>query len=109
MRGRFPGGGGMNNLMRQAQQMQNRLKKTQEELAQVTYEGSAGGGAARVTLQGDSKFISVELSEDAVRSADRELLQDLLLTAMNDALARSKAHSAQELEKIAGPGAAGLF
>ncbi len=78
-------GGGMQALMRQANQMQARMKKAQEELATREFEAASGGGAVKVTVTGDNKVKSVTIQPDVISSGDQEMLQDLVVTAVNEA------------------------
>lgn len=94
--------GGMQNLMRQANQLQSKIKKLQEELAEREYEGSSGGGAVSVKVKGESQVIGLKISEDVMKSGDVEMLQDLVLTATNDALKRARETHASEMEKVTG-------
>ena len=96
------GGGGMQNLMRQANQMQARMKKVQEELNLREFEGSSGGGAVKVIAFGSNQVKSVEIQPDVISSGDKDMLQDLILTAVNDALRLAKTTSEAELGKITG-------
>jgi nucleoid-associated protein EbfC len=98
----FGGGGGMQALMRQANQMQTRMKKAQEELNTREFEGSSGGGAVKVIVFGSNQLKSVDIQPDVISSGDRDMLQDLILTAANDALRLAKTTSEQELGKITG-------
>lgn len=100
--------GGMQNLMRQANQLQMKIKKLQEELAERTYEGSSGGGAVSVKVKGENQLIDLQIKEDVVKSGDVEMLQDLILTATNDALKKAKETHNAEMEKVTG-GMGGLF
>lgn len=100
--------GGMQNLMRQANQLQMKIKKLQEELALREYEGSSGGGAVSVKVRGEHQLIGLTIKEDVVKSGDVEMLQDLILTATNDALKKAKETSAAEMEKVTG-GMGGMF
>ncbi len=93
-------GGGMQGLMRQANQMQARMKKAQEELATHEFEGTSGGGAVNVVVFGDNRVKSVDIQPDAL--TDRDMLQDLILTAVNEALRVAKTTSEQEMAKITG-------
>lgn len=95
-------GGGMAQLMKQANQMQLKMKKLQEELAEKTYEGTAGGGAVKVTATGQNLLKSIEITDDVMKSGDKEMLQDLVLAAANDALKTAKETSAKEMEKVTG-------
>ena len=106
MKGRGgPGGGmqgGMANLMRQANQLQMKMKKAQEELATREYSGTSGGGAVTVTVKGENQIVGLKINEDVMKSGDVEMLQDLVLTAANDALKKAKDTSAAEMEKLTG-------
>lgn len=99
MKGGF-GGGGMQGLMRQANQMQARMKKRQEELALQEFEGTSGGGAVKVVAFGDNRIKTVDIQADAM--SDKEMLQDLITTAVNEALRLAKTTSEQEMAKITG-------
>ena len=96
------GAGGMAQLMKQANQMQLKMKKLQEELAQKTYEGTSGGGAVKVTVNGENQIKAIEIQDDVFKSGDKDMLQDMVLTAANDALKVAKETSAKEMEKITG-------
>src|SRR5436309_308287 len=89
-----PGGGGfdMNALLKQAQQMQADMSKAQEELAGEQVEASAGGGMVKVTMSGDLKLQSIQIDPEAVDPEDSEMLADMVLAAVNEAI-----RSAQEL------------
>lgn len=102
--------GGMANLMRQANQMQLKIKKLQEELSQREFEGTSGGGAVTVKVKGENEVISLKINDDVVKSGDVEMLQDLVVTATNDALKKARETHAAEMEKITGGfGIPGLF
>ncbi len=96
------GGSGMQNLMRQANQLQMKIKKLQEDLAQREYEGTSGGGAVTVKVKGESQLTGLTISEDVMKTGDVEMLQDLVLTAANDALKRARDTHAAEMEKVTG-------
>ena len=87
-RGGFPGAGGMNmqQLMKQAQQMQQNMAKLQEELAQREFSASAGGGAVKATVTGAKLLKALEIDPDCVDPEDLEMLQDMILAAVNEAL-----------------------
>ncbi len=102
--------GGMANLMRQANQMQLKIRKLQEELSQREFEGTSGGGAVTVKVKGEHEVVSLKINEDVVKSGDVEMLQDLIVTATNDALKKARETHAAEMEKITGGfGIPGLF
>lgn len=94
------GGGGMQALMRQANQMQTRMKKAQEELATREFDATAGGGAIKIVMLGDYKVKSVEIQADAL--TDKDMLQDLIVSAVNEAVRVVKTTSDQEMAKITG-------
>lgn len=89
-------------LQRMAKEMQANMQKAQEELADLTVEGTAGGGAVVVVMTGTQEARDVRISKDAVDPADVETLQDLVLAATNDALAKSKELAAQKLGGVTG-------
>lgn len=108
-RGGF-GGGGMANIMRQANQMQSKIKKLQEELGEREYEAASGGGAVTAKMKGESKLISLVISPDAAKAGDVEMLQDMIISAVNEAIKKAKDTQAAEMEKITGGlGLSGLF
>jgi len=78
--------GNMNNMMRQMQKMQKQMAKTQEELKEEKVEGTAGGGMVTVVANGHKEILEVKIKEDAVDPDDVEMLEDLVLAAMNEAL-----------------------
>ena len=94
--------GGMAQLMKQANQMQMKMKKVQEDIGQQSFDGTAGGGAVKVTVNGDHLLKSVVISPDLIKSGDPEMLQDLVVMASNDAIKIAKETMAKEMEKISG-------
>ena len=93
---------GMNDLMRQAQQMQNKMLKKQEELGQMTAEGSSGGGMVKVVVTGKQDILSVTIDPSVVDPNDVDMLQDLVLTALNDGMRASREMAEKELTSITG-------
>jgi DNA-binding YbaB/EbfC family protein len=89
-------------IMRQAQELQAKLAKAQEELAQATIEASSGGGAVKVTVNGQQELQSVKISPEAINPDDAELLEDLVVAAINEAMTKSKELAAERLGKITG-------
>jgi DNA-binding YbaB/EbfC family protein len=89
-------------IMRQAQELQAKLAKAQEELAQATIEASSGGGAVKVTVNGQQELQSVKISPEAINPEDAELLEDLVVAAINEAMTKSKELAAERLGKITG-------
>ena len=103
-------GGGMQQMMRQANQMQNRMKKVQEELAEQEFSGTSGGGAINVKVNGDTIVQSVKIDKEVLEAGDVEMLEDLILAAINDAIKLAKDTSEKEMSKITGgAGMPGLF
>lgn len=96
----FPGG--MQSFMKQAQQMQVKMAKLQEELATKTVEASSGGGAVIAITTGAQLLSSIKISKDVMESGDVDMLQDLILTAVNESLKKSKEMSDKEMQKITG-------
>ncbi len=105
----YPGGFGGNNmqqLMRQAQQMQRKLQEAQEEIAETEVTGTAGGGMVEVTLLANKTPVSISIKPEAVDPDDVEMLEDLILAALNDAVEQAEEVS----NEIMGPlGNTGLF
>ena len=102
-----------NKMMKQVQRMQAEMARLQEELANRRVEGSAGGGAVRVVANGHQELVEVVIDPAAVDPEDVEILQDLVLTAVIDALTQARELAAQEMAKVTGglkvPGLPGLF
>ena len=89
-------------LMQQAQKLQSKLAKAQEELSNTTVEASSGGGAVTVTMNGQQKILSVKISPEAVNPDEVELLEDMVLTAVSEALAKSQEVAAEQLGGLTG-------
>jgi len=98
------GGGGQAGMMQQLQRMQQQIAEAQEHLALETVAATAGGGAIKVTMTGDQKCHSVEIDPSLLKDVDAEMLQDLVLTAVNLALEKSR----ELQEQVMGPLAGGL-
>lgn len=90
------------DMMARLQQMQAKLMKAQEELSAATVEGSAGGGAVKVVVTGGLKLQSVKIDPEVVDPADVEMLEDLVLAAVTEALEKAQALQAQSLGGLAG-------
>lgn len=100
-------------IAKMAQQMQTQLAQIQEELRDTTLEATAGGGAVRVVVTGAQEIRSIEIDPGAVDPGEVEMLQDLVLTAVNDAITRSKELERERMAAVAGgmglPGMPGLI
>ncbi|NLA74337.1 MAG: YbaB/EbfC family nucleoid-associated protein [Deltaproteobacteria bacterium] len=92
----------MGNLMKQAQQFQNRMAKLQQELGQRTIEASSGGGMVTVVVNGQQEVVSIKIDPEVVNPEDVEMLQDIVLAAVNDGLARAKKMVNDEMSKLTG-------
>lgn len=92
----------MNQMMKQVKKMQAQMLKAQEELEHKTFEGTAGGGVVTAVVNGHKKVLSVELKPEVVDPDDIEMLQDLILTALNDALAKAEEGANSDMGKYTG-------
>jgi DNA-binding YbaB/EbfC family protein len=90
------------SILRQAQQLQAKLAKAQEELGSMTVEATSGGGAVKVVIDGHQKVQSVEISPEAVEAGDIELLQDLVMSAVNEAVTKSQELVNKRLSSLTG-------
>ena len=95
-------GGGQNAMMQQLQKLQEQMETAQASLADETTTASVGGGAVKVTMTGDQKCKSVEIAPEILEDADAEMLQDLILSAVNLALDQSRELQAQKMGPLAG-------
>ena len=89
-------------MMQQAQKLQSKLAQAQEELSNITVEASSGGGAVKVTMNGQQKIQSVKISPEVINPDDVELLEDLVLTAVSEAIAKSQEVAAKHLGGLTG-------
>lgn len=94
--------GNMANIMKQAQQMQAQMAKLQEEAATKTVTGSAGGGMVTVTANGALEVVSVHINPEAMKDADAEMLQDVVLAATNEALKNARQLMADQMKSVTG-------
>ena len=92
----------MGKMMKQAQQLQTKMMKMQEELAGRTVEATAGGGMIKVVANGKQQIVSITIEKEVVDPEDVEMLQDLVLAAVNDALNRSQEMVSGEMSKLTG-------
>ena len=96
------GGGNMNNMIRQAQKMQQDMMKAQEELESKTYEAQAGGGVVSAAVSGKKELLSVTIDPEAVDPDDVEMLQDLIVAAVNEALRKAADDAASQMSRLTG-------
>ncbi len=96
------GGGSGGGMMQQIQRLQEQLAQAQAQLAEETVTATAGGGAIKVTMTGDQKCKSVEIAPELLKDADAEMLQDLVLSAVNMALEQSRQLASERLGPLTG-------
>ena len=103
-RGGYGGMGGMNQMqmMKQAQKMQQDLLKMQEELEQAEYTATAGGGVVSATVSGKRQLTALEIDPEAVDPDDVEMLQDMVIAAVNEALRKAEDASSQSMSRLTG-------
>lgn len=109
-RGGFPGGmpGNMSNLMKQAQRMQRQMEEAQKELETKEVSASAGGGAVTVTVSGKKEIVSVKIDPEAVDPDDVEMLEDMIVAAVNEALRKMDELAQSSMTQITGGLGGGL-
>ncbi len=102
-RGGYPGmGGNMNNMMKQMQKMQKKMEELQAQIDATEIEATAGGGAIKVVVNGKKEVLDIEIDPSVVDPDDVEMLQDLVMAAVNEALRKAEDFSANEMKKITG-------
>jgi len=104
-RGGFPGGampGNMSNLMKQAQRMQRQMEESQKELENAEYTAKAGGGAVEAKVSGKKELMALTIDPDAVDPEDVEMLQDMIIAAVNEALKQADDASNSAMSKLTG-------
>jgi nucleoid-associated protein EbfC len=89
-------------ILKQAQELQARLAKAQQELATMIVEGSSGGGAVKVTVTGQQEIKSIKISPEVVNPQDVEMMEDLILTAVKDAVAKSQDMANKKMNALTG-------
>ncbi len=103
----------LSNIMEQAKNMQEKMAKIQQDLAQKTITGSSGGGMILVTVNGQGDLISISIEKEVIDPRESEMLQDLIVAATNDAIRKSKELSKQEMAQLTGglnlPGLSNIF
>ena len=98
----MPGGGNPSAMMRQAQKMQQEMLRMQEEMENKTYSASAGGGMVTATVNGKHEVLSLEIKPDAVDPEDVEMLQDMIIAAVNEAMRAADTDSANNISRLTG-------
>jgi len=93
---------GMGKMMKQAQQLQSKMLRLQEEMADKTVETTSGGGMVKIVANGRQQVLSIQIEKEVVDPDDVEMLQDLILAAINDALIKSQEMATEEMSKLTG-------
>jgi DNA-binding YbaB/EbfC family protein len=93
---------GMGNMMKQAQMLQSKMAKMQEEMADKTVEATSGGGMVRVVANGSQRIVSIQIEKEVIDPEDADMLQDLIVAAVNDALSKSQEMVSSEISKLTG-------
>lgn len=101
-RGGFGGGNNMGQMMKQVQQMQKKMEEAQKEIEVATVTATSGGGVVEVEANGKKEIVSVKIDPEAVDPEDVEMLEDLILTAVNDAIAQVDKLSEEKMGKVTG-------
>ena len=92
----------MNEIMKQAQQMQQKLSQVQNELADRTVTASVGGGMVSVTVNGKNELLSIRIDQEVINPEDQEMLQDLIVSAVNEGLKKARDMAQTEMRKLTG-------
>ena len=93
---------GMGNMMKEAQKLQAKMLRLQDELAEKTIESTAGGGMVKVVANGKQQIVAIQIEKEVVDPDDVEMLQDLIMAAVNDALTKSQEMVSTEMAKLTG-------
>ncbi|MBC8061204.1 MAG: YbaB/EbfC family nucleoid-associated protein [Clostridiaceae bacterium] len=103
-KGGFPGmgGGNMNNLLKQAQKMQQQMEENQKELANKIFSAAVGGGAVEAFVNGSKQLVDIKIKPEVVDPEDVEMLQDLILSACNEAMKKAESESESQMKKVTG-------
>lgn len=100
--GGFPGGGNMNNMMKQMQKLQKQMENLEEDLKNQEVTGTSGGGAVEATVNGKKELIRIKIDEAVVDPEDVDMLEDLVLTAVNNAMDEADSVANQKMGKLTG-------
>ena len=101
-RGGFPGGMNMGNMMKQAQKMQQDMLRVQQELEEQEYTASAGGGVVEATVTGKNRVTAIKIQPEAVDPDDVEMLEDLIVAAISEAMNQAESDAAEKMKKVTG-------
>ncbi|WP_422487264.1 YbaB/EbfC family nucleoid-associated protein [Gudongella sp. DL1XJH-153] len=102
-KGGYPGmGGNMNNMMKQMQKMQKKMEEVQAQVDATELEATSGGGAVKVVVNGKREVLDISIDQSVVDPEDVEMLQDLVMAAVNEALRKAEEFSSKEMSKVTG-------
>lgn len=108
MKARIPNNGNSGNMMKKLQKMQEDLAKVQSECEEAEYSAGAGGGAVAVTVNGKHEVVSIDIKPEVVDPEDIEMLQDLLIASVNEAMRKADETMEREMSKVTGGGIPGM-
>ena len=100
-RGGFPGGN-MNNMMKQVKKMQQEMEKAQADIEEKEFESTAGGGVIKATVNGKKELVAIKIDPDVIDPEDSDMLEDLIIAAVNDAMKKADEYSGQAMGKLTG-------
>ncbi|MDD7464419.1 MAG: YbaB/EbfC family nucleoid-associated protein [Anaerococcus sp.] len=98
----FPGGGNMNNMMKQVQKMQKQMADAQQAIEEKEFTSTAGGGVVEATVNGKKEVLNINIDPDVIDPEDKEMLEDLVLAAINDAMKQADDFSQEQMGKLTG-------
>lgn len=101
-RGGFPGGANMNNMMKQVKKMQEQMEKAQQDIEEKEFESTSGGGVVSATVNGKKEVIAIKIDPDVIDPEDGEMLEDLIIAAINDAMKKADEYSGETMGKLTG-------
>lgn len=101
-RGGFPGGANMNNMMKQVKKMQEQMEKAQQDIEEKEFESTSGGGVVSATVNGKKEVIAIKIDPDVIDPEDSEMLEDLIIAAINDAMKKADEYSGETMGKLTG-------
>lgn len=99
---KLPGGLGMEDILKQAQELQSKLQQLQVEAEKKTVEASSGGGMVTVVVNGKLQVLSIRIEPSVIQSGDREILEDLVAAAVNEAIRKAQQMMAEEMSRATG-------
>lgn len=98
----FPGGGNMNNMMKQVQKMQKQMADAQQAIEEKEFTSTSGGGVVEVTVNGKKEVLKINIDPDVIDPEDKEMLEDLVLAAINDAMKQADDFSQEQMGRLTG-------